>query len=238
MTTSLRRRGLTLGSVGLVLVTAACSSAGTSSTTPTTRSASAPSMTTRPSTMPTPTVSAVLLTVTGKNTELTLASATATALKNAGVKVAPAAPATAMSSGAISLPITGGTLTKAALKGRLEHSGGLTFSHSGRSVTVTNLVLSTTTGLLTGTVNGKKVPLLDVSFAKMSRTGSGSQVTLSGITSTLNAAAALLLDGKLLVTTFKKGQPIGTLTANVTSSAGSMSGTPSMSSTPSSSSSG
>ena len=99
-------------------------------------------------------------------------------------------------------------------------------------------MLSTTTGLLTGTVNGKKVPLLDVSFAKMSRTGSGSQVTLGGITSTLNTAAAALLDGKLLVTTFRKGQPIGTLTANVTSSEAGMSSTPSMSSSPSSSSSG
>jgi hypothetical protein len=234
MTTSSRRSGIILGSVGLVLVTAACSSAGTS-TTPSSRSSSARSMTSRPSTMPSPTVTAGLLTVTGRNTELTLASSTATALKNAGVQVTPASPATAMSSGALSFPITGGALTKAGLKGRLEHSGGLTFKHAGRSVTVTSFVLSTTTGLLTGTANGKKVPLLDVSFAKMGRTGSGSQVTLSGITSTLNAAAAVLLDGKLLVTTFKKGQPIGTLTANVTTGESSTSSPPSA---PSSSSSG
>jgi hypothetical protein len=64
----------------------------------------------------------------------------------------------------------------------------------------------------------------------MSRTGSGSQVTLSGITSTLNTAASVLLDGKLRVTAFKKGQPIGTLTANITTSASSMSGSPSSSS--------
>ena len=210
MTTSSRRRGLTLGSVGLVLVTAACSSASTS-TTPSTGTSSAGSMTSRPSamtsrpsTMPTPTMSAGVLTVTGKNTELTLASGTASALKSAGVQVAPVAPATAKSAGAVSFPVTGGTLTKAGLKGRLEHSGGLTFAHAGRSVTVTNFVLSTTTGLLTGTVHGKKAPLLDVSLAKMSRTISGSQVTLSGITSTLNTAAAVLLDGQLRVTAFKR----------------------------------
>ena len=114
MTTSSRRRGLTLGSVGLVLVTAACSSASTS-TTPSTGTSSAGSMTSRPSamtsrpsTMPTPTMSAGVLTVTGKNAELTLASGTASALKSAGVQVAPVAPATAKSAGAVSFPVTGG----------------------------------------------------------------------------------------------------------------------------------
>jgi hypothetical protein len=157
-----------------------------------------------------------MITVTGKNTVLVLASATAQALKAASVQVSPIGPATAASGGGISFPITGGTLTKAGLKGKVTHSGGLKFTHAGKSVTATNPVLNTTLGTLFATVNGKQVPLLAVDFAKMSRTTSGSEVTAKGITSTINTAAAVLLDAKLLVKVFTKGLPIGALTVNVT----------------------
>ena len=220
MTTSTHTRALALASVGLVLATAACSSAGTS-TTPSAGAAS--SATSRMSTLPSASVG--LLTATGKNTDLTLNASTVTALKNAGVQVAPVAPATTTSSGATSFPITGGTLARSDLKGRLEHSGGVTFSHSGRSLTATSFVLSTTTGLLTAEVDGKRVPLLDVDVSRLTRTTSGSAFVASGMTSTLNRAAAVLLDGKLLVTAFKQGLPVGTLTANVTTSPASPSST-------------
>ena len=156
------------------------------------------------------------ITVSGKNTVLVLAAATAQALKAASVQVSPVSPATAASGGGISFPITGGTLTKAGLKGKVTHSGGLKFTHAGKSVTATNPVLNTTLGTLSATVNGKQVPLLAVDFAKMTRTMSGSEVTAKGITSTINTAAALLLDAKLVVKVFTKGLPIGALTVYVT----------------------
>lgn len=160
--------------------------------------------------------SMAMITVSGKNTVLVLAAATAKALKAAAVQVSPVAPATSVSSGGISFPITGGTLTKSGLKGKVTHSGGLKFTHSGRSVTATNPVLNTTLGALSATVNGKQVPLLAVDFATMKRTTSGSEIVANGITSTINTAAAVLLDAKLVVKVFTKGLPIGALTVNIT----------------------
>ena len=169
---------------------------------------SSPSGTTSPS--------MATIAVSGKNTVLVLASATAQALKAASVQVSPVAPATTTSAGGISFPITGGTVTKAGLKGKVTHSGGLKFTHAGKSVTATNPVLNTTLGTLSATVNGKRVPLLAVDLAKMARTTSGSEIIASGITSTINTAAALLLDAKLVVKVFTKGLPIGALTVYVT----------------------
>ena len=176
--------------------------------------------TTSPSTMSSSSGSASAsistITVSGKNTVLALAPATAQALKAAAVQVTPVAPATAGSSGGISFPITGGTLTTSGLKGKVTHSGGLKFTHAGKSVTATNLVLNTTLGTVSATVNGKQVPLLAVDLSKMARTTSGSEIVASGITSTINTAAAVLLDAKLVVKVFTKGLPIGALTVYVT----------------------
>ena len=83
-------------------------------------------------------------------------------------------------------------------------------------MTATNPVLNTTLGTLSATVNGKRVPLLAVDLTKMVRTTSGSEVIARGITSTINTAAAVLLDAKLVVKVFTKGLPIGALTVYVT----------------------
>ena len=165
---------------------------------------------------PSGSASAQTITVTGKNTILVLDASTAQALKTAGVQVSAVAPATAASSGGISFPITGGTLTQAGLKGTISHSGGLSFTHSGKTVTATNFVLNTTQGILSATVSGKQVPLLAVNLSKMARTTSGSEIVATGITSTINTAAAVLLDAKLVVKVFTKGLPIGALTVYVT----------------------
>ncbi len=161
-------------------------------------------------------MTAQTITVTGKNTDLMLDASTAQALKNAGVQVSPVSPATATSSGAISFPITGGTLTQVGLKGQITHSGGLKFTHSGKTVTATDFVLTTTQGILSAIVNGNRVPLLAVSLARMTRTASGSEIVASGITSTITTSAAVLLDARLVVKVFTKGLPVGALTAYVT----------------------
>ena len=191
-------------------VAAGCSSASSSST---------------PS--PDPLATARTITVTGKNTDLMLDASTVQALKNAGVQVSPVSPATvtsagavvpasASSSGAFSFPITSGTLTQAGLQGQITHSGGLKFTHSGKTVTATDFVLSTTRGVLSATVNGKSVPLLAVSLAKMIRTPFGGEIVASGITSTITTSAAVLLDARLIVKVFSKGLPVGALTVYIT----------------------
>ena len=211
------RRPLVVGLVAVAVAVAGCSSSTTSSTASKSPTAKAsPTATAHPTASPSVSAAAQTITVTGKNTILVLTASTAQALKNAGVAVSPVSPATTASSGGISFPITGGTLTQAGLKGTITHSGGLTFTHSGKTVTATDFVLNTTTGVLSATVHGKQVPLLAVSLSTMARTTSGSEIVASGITSTIETSAAVLLDAGLVVKVFTKGLPIGALTVYVT----------------------
>ena len=210
------RRPFVFGVAALLVATAAACSSSTSSSTASKSPSASPTATASPAASPSGSASAQTITVTGKNTILVLDASTAQALKTAGVQVSPVAPATAASSGGISFPITGGTLTQAGLKGTISHSGGLTFTHSGKTVTATNFVLNTTKGTLSATVSGKQIPLLVVNLSKMARTTSGSEIVASGITSTINTATAVLLDAKLVVKVFTKGLPIGALTVYVT----------------------
>ena len=216
MIMSSARRPFVVGVAALSVATAAACSSSTSSSTASKSPSASPTATASPAASPSGSASAQTITVTGKNTVLVLDASTAQALKTAGVQVSAVAPATAASSGGISFPITGGTLTQAGLKGTLSHSGGLTFTHSGKTVTATNFVLNTTKGTLSATVSGKQVPLLAVNLSKMARTTSGSEIVASGITSTINTATAVLLDAKLVVKVFTKGLPIGALTVYVT----------------------
>lgn len=176
---------------------------------------------------PNPMATAKTIGVTGKNTVLVLGASTVQALKNAGVRVSPVSPATVTSNGAVlpgsaapsgafSFPVTSGTLTRAGLKGQITHSGGLKFTHSGKTVTATHFVLSTTRGVMSATVNGKSIPLFAVSLAKMIPVPFGSEIVASGITSTATTSAAVLLDERLAVKVFAKGLPTGTLTAYIT----------------------
>ena len=210
------RRPFVFGVAALTVAAAAACSSSTSSSTASKSPSASPTATASPAASPSGSASAQTITVTGKNTILVLDASTAQALKTAGVQVSPVAPATAASSGGISFPITGGTLTQAGLKGTISHSGGLTFTHSGKTVTATNFVLNTTQGILSATVSGKQVPLLAVNLSKMARTTSGSEIVATGITSTINTATAVLLDAKLVVKVFTKGLPIGALTVYAT----------------------
>ena len=209
-------RPFVFGVAALTVAAAAACSSSTSSSTASKSPSASPTATASPAASPSGSAAAQTITVTGKNTVLVLDTSTAQALKTAGVQVSAVAPATAASSGGISFPVTGGTLTQAGLKGTITHSGGLTFTHSGKTVTATNFVLNTTQGILSATVSGKQVPLLAVNLSKMARTTSGSEIVASGITSTINTATAVLLDAKLVVKVFTKGLPIGALTVYVT----------------------
>lgn len=214
MMTSLGRRPLVLGLVAVALAAAGCGSNRPSGPTGTSPSAAA----SRPATSTaSPSRSAAqTIMVSGRNTTLKLDPGTAQALKAAGVQVSPVSPATAAPSGGINFPITGGTLTQAGLQGSINHSGGLTFTHAGKTVTATNFVLNTTQRTLSATVNGKQVPLLAVDLSKMVRTTRGRLIVASGITSTLTRSAVVLLDARLRVRVFTRALPIGTLTAYVT----------------------
>ena len=209
-------RPFVFGVAALTVAAAAACSSSTSSSTASKSPSASPKATASPMASASGSASAQTITVTGKNTVLVLDASTAQALKTAGVQVSAVAPATAASSGGISFPITGGTLTQAGLKGTISHSGGLSFTHSGKTVTATNFVLNTTQGILSATVSGKQVPVLAVNLSKMARTTSGSEIVATGITSTINTSAAVLLDAKLVVKVFTPGLPIGALAVYVT----------------------
>lgn len=214
-------RPVVLSLVAVAVTAAACGSSSSTPSSPASTSASAaasPTTTVSSSARPTGSATAqnVTLTVTGKDTNLTLASATVQALKNAAVQVSPVAPASAATSGGVNFPITGGTLSQVGLKGTINHSGGLAFTHAGKTVTATNFVLNTTQSTLSATVQGKQVPLLAVNLTHLVRTTSGSEIIASGITSTLIPSAAVLLNGQLATTIYTQGMPIGTLTAYLT----------------------
>ena len=212
-------RSLALGLVAVAVAASGCGSSSSKSSSPATTPASkSPTMTASSSARPSGSASAqnVTLALTGKDTNLRLASATVQALKTAAVQVGPAAPATAPSSGGVNFPVTGGTLTQVSMRGTVHHSGGLKFTHAGKTVTALNFVLNTNQGILSATVLGHQTPLLAVNLTHLVRTTSGSEIIASGITSTLVPSAAVFLDGKLATTVFTKGLPIGTLTTYLT----------------------
>jgi hypothetical protein len=212
-----------LGLVALAVTATACGSSSSTSPSPasTSQSASATgSATSTTSSSAPPTGSAspqnVTLTLTGKNTNLTLAAATVQALTTADVQISPVAPATAPSPGMFSLPVSGGTLTQVGLKGTVNHSGGVQFTHAGKTVTASNFVLNTVRSTLFATVQGSQIPLLAVDLTHLVRTSSGSEIIASGISSTLIPSAAVLLNGQLATTVYTQGMPIGALTAYLT----------------------
>lgn len=83
-------------------------------------------------------------TVTGGSTTVTTSPEAKAALAANGVTVAPIAPATA-SEDSVTLPISGGKLNKANLRGFVVHKGGIKFTKGSRSVSVRALVLNSAT---------------------------------------------------------------------------------------------
>ena len=107
------RRPLVLGVAALTVAGAAACISSTSSSTASKSPSASPTATASPAASASGLASAQTITVTGKNTVLVLDASTAQALNTAGVQISPVSPATVASSGGISFPITGGTLTQA-----------------------------------------------------------------------------------------------------------------------------
>jgi hypothetical protein len=76
-------------------------------------------------------------TVIGKSTPVVVNPATSATLKHAGITVTAVVPATAKT--ALLFPVSGGQIVVTTLAGTIDHTGGLTYRHSGMSVTFTQL---------------------------------------------------------------------------------------------------
>jgi hypothetical protein len=195
-----RRISVVPAVVVIALGVAACGSSSSSSTTAST---------------PTATQAASPVAVVGQNTSVALNPVTAAALKAAGVTIAPVAPATAKT-GVLVFPESGGQIVVATLAGTIDHTGGVSLSHAGRSIVLSGFVLDTTTKQISTTVAGQSVPIFDLNLASVRRaSGVHGTVLASNITLTLTAEAATALNSSLGITLLKEGLPFGVATLTV-----------------------
>lgn len=162
--------------------------------------------------------SAAILNLSGETTKVDIDTSTAAVLKQNGVSVAPVAPATAGIVGGtveVSFPITAGYAAiypqddLPFVRGLISHSGGLTFSAGGKSLTATDFVVNPGTSELTATVGGKGVPLLDLDGSKVKITEDATGVHLDGTVAKLSSVAAGALNTTFGVSLFKQGIPVG-----------------------------
>ena len=162
--------------------------------------------------------SAEVLTLSGMSTNVDLDSSTMTVLKDNGVSVAPVSPATVSSSGSTttaSFPITEGYVSiypqeqRPFIRGTFSHSGGLTFSAGGKSITATDFIVNPGSSTLTATVGGNGVQLLDLDGTNVKITPDGATTRLEGTVAKLSSAAASALNQTFGVSLFTQGIPLG-----------------------------
>jgi hypothetical protein len=188
------------------LVVAACSNGSSGSNTSTGGTAATSS--TSPGTWAKITYGSARATVIGKSTDVVVNPAVSAALRHAGITVSAVAPASAETT--LLFPVSGGQIVIATLAGTIDHTGGLTFRHGGKSVTLTSFVINTNTRRLTATVSGVPVSVFDLNLAS-SRHAGGPHGTIlaSNIKLTVTSQAATALNSELGVNTFKTGMHFG-----------------------------
>jgi len=153
--------------------------------------------------------------VIGKSTAVVVNPAVSVALKHADITATAVAPATAKRT--LRFPVSGGQITVKTLTGTVAHTGGLTFRHRGKSVTLTNLVINTKTKQFTATVGGQPVPIFDLNHARPKRVdGRHGIVVAKDIKLTVTSQAATALNSDLGVSTFRTGMNFGIATLTVT----------------------
>ena len=193
----------------------ACGSSSTKSTASSAVSGALSSASTTASTATTTTTGAAPVAVVGKDTGVVVNPATAQTLKTAGITITPVPPASTKSAVLI-FPESGGSITVATLEGTIDHTGGLTLSHEGKSVTLTSFVINTSNKQLTATVGGQSVPIFDLNLASIKRvSGPNGTVIASNIKMNVTSQAASTLNNSLGVTVFTAGLPFGIATLTV-----------------------
>jgi hypothetical protein len=169
---------------------------------------------TSPGTWPKITYASARATVIGKSTDVVVNPAVSAALRHADITVTAVAPATAETS--LLFPVSGGQIVIATLAGTIDHTGGLTFRHGGKSVTLTSFVINTNTRRLTATVSGVSVPVFDLNLASSRHAGLRQDtVVASNIKLTVTSQAATVLNRDLGVSAFKARMKFGIAALNV-----------------------
>ena len=154
-------------------------------------------------------------TVIGKSTAVAVDPALSAALKHTGVTVTAVAPATATRR--LRFPVSGGQISVKTLAGTVDHTGGLTFRHGGKSVRLVHFIINTQTKQLTAAVSGHSMPVFDLNRARPNHVDSRhGTIVASNIKLTVTPQAATALNSDLGVTTFKTGMNFGIAKLTVT----------------------
>jgi hypothetical protein len=152
--------------------------------------------------------------VTGTKTTITPSAQVTKFLSARHITVTALGPAT-ISSGSVTLPVSGGFVTKSTKAGLLRHAGGVQFSKGSRKLALRHIVLVANAhrGILTAVVVGHR--MIVAHLIDITHTVSGKSGTLSGELTLSSAAAHRInrLFGKHLVSA---GADLGSLTSSVT----------------------
>jgi hypothetical protein len=113
-----------------------------------------------------------------------------------------------------SFPVTGGAVDLGTLAGTIEHRGGITFVNlrNGTRLTVSDFVIDTAAGTLTGRVNktATRVPVFTLDLSAATVAAQGGTVKVGNIDVRLTAAAAGALNQALGTHVFAAGLDLGT----------------------------
>jgi hypothetical protein len=153
----------------------------------------------------------------GKETTLTFGPAAVLSLQAQGVTQSAVAPATASPAGGISFPITGGSIDTKTNNGSIKHSGGLKLTAPGnKTLTFSDVVIDTTTGLMSATVEGTSYTVLQLKPLAAAPVADGSGVTFTGTAATLQSNFAIVVNEALGIKAFTPNQSLGTVVVNAT----------------------
>lgn len=152
------------------------------------------------------------LVFTGGVTMLKLNAGTAAVLTANSIAVAPASEARVGASG-IAFPIQGGLLNPYTLAGTITHSGGLTFTAGGKSLTIRDFTVDVGAHRLYGYVDevGARITVLDLNLSKAKLAPAASTLGVSNVVATLDPKAAGALNGYFGTKLFSGGLAIGTV---------------------------
>lgn len=149
------------------------------------------------------------------STDLTPDPDAAEALTSLGVTAGPIGPATALPSGALSFPITGGSADTSTFAGSIGHSGGISLTAGSTTVELTNFRINVDADPdLTAMVGGQRVSILSLDLGSLKAKVKGQQITLANVKAKLTAAAAAALNDAFEVNAFSEGLLLGTAKVN------------------------
>ncbi|MGK2931582.1 MAG: hypothetical protein ACSLFD_02190 [Solirubrobacterales bacterium] len=149
------------------------------------------------------------------STDLAFDPGTAQALTGLGVSAAPIGEATALPSGELSFPITGGRANTSTFAGVVRHSGGISLTAGSTVVELSDFTINVDGQPdLTALVGGSRVSILTLDLSGLEAKVAGRRITLGNVTAKLTVAAADALNAAFGVTAFEEGLVLGKATVN------------------------